>query len=126
MRQLIQVAAPGPGPYLLIGTYLPLKSLWQLPAFIRLSGRVGEQLKATPGVVCYGINSDILRRRFWTCSVWNAGSQESVQDFVYSGAHAETLTKVAAWAGGREAFARWTSPNPAVDFDELLRRLPPG
>ena len=125
MQQEYSVSEPGPGPFLFVGTYLPMQRWRDLPAFFRLVGRVHDQMKANPGVMRVGINSRFLTKEFWTCSVWRVGSEQAIQDFVQSGAHAEALKKSAQWSRGKTAFARWTSPSPAMDFEELLRRLPP-
>jgi hypothetical protein len=96
-----------------------------VPAFFKLAGRVNAQMKATPGVVRVGINMHLLSKQFWTCSVWRPGSDQAIQDFVQSGAHLEALRVSARWSAGKTAFARWTSPSAAMDFDQLLTRLPP-
>jgi hypothetical protein len=125
MRQQYSVSEPGPGPFLFVGTYLPMQRWRDMPAFLKLVGKVHAQMKRSEGVVRVGVNSSFLFREFWTCSVWRMGSDQAIQDFVHSGAHVEALRKSAQWSGGKTAFARWMSPSPAMDFNELLRRLPP-
>ena len=126
MRREFSVSKPGAGPFLHIGTYLPMKRYRDIPAFVQLSERVNQQLRQTPGVVRVGVAARLLSRQFWTCSIWQASDEETIQDFVHSGPHAEAIRKAAKWSTGAEGFARWTTSSAsAIHWDELFRRLPP-
>lgn len=124
MEQMFNVSAPGEGPFLCVATYLPLAKWRHLFKFIGLSNRVSAQMKKTPGVVRFGLRANLLGNEFWTCSVWRAeGAEFAVQDFTEAGSHRDAVAQSPALTDGTEAFARWTSASPEIDWAEALRRL---
>ncbi|MDE3181448.1 MAG: hypothetical protein KGM47_17530, partial [Acidobacteriota bacterium] len=44
-----------------VATFLPVKRWWSIPAFLKMSLRVEAQLKHTPGLLRYGLKTDLPR-----------------------------------------------------------------
>ena len=86
-----------------------------------MSGRVEEQLRRTEAVVRYGLKTDLLRKRFWTFSVWN--NPQAIEPFVNSEPHATAVKKFAEWAAEGAAFVQWENADGKIVWDEAERRL---
>lgn len=56
--------------YVVMVSRLPLTRRALIPAFLGASLRIGKQLKASQGLVTYGLKADLLRSVFWTYSAW--------------------------------------------------------
>lgn len=56
--------------YLVLLTQLPLKRFRDLGAFLHYTWRIQRQLRRTPGLLGYSLLARILKRQFWTLSVW--------------------------------------------------------
>ena len=56
--------------YLALLSYLPLNRYSKIFAFMRFSGQINKQLRATPGAIGYSMRAKLFTRRFWTLSVW--------------------------------------------------------
>ncbi len=63
----------------------------------------------------------VLRKRFWTLSVWD--DRGSVRAFVGAGPHEVAVQRFADWAGEGAAFVEWTSRDGRLDWKEALERL---
>ncbi len=79
------VAQPEPErEYLALVSYLPLRGIRKLPAFLRYSQEVRQQLARSRGLIGFSLRASagFLRRRFWTLSVWE--DERALSDFVKS------------------------------------------
>jgi len=104
-----------------VATYLPVGKWRHVISFLRMSGRVEQQLKQTKGVVRYGLKTDLPHKRFWTYSVWE--SRQFIGPFVTSEPHATAVRKFGEWAGEGAAFVQWDSSDGRIDWEEAGRRL---
>jgi hypothetical protein len=82
---------------------------------------VEQQLKGTQGLVRYGLKADLLRRRFWTFSVWV--DKASVNAFVNSGPHVAAVERFPDWAGEGAAFVEWNSSDGSINWKDAAERL---
>ncbi len=72
-------------------------------------------------MISYGLRAELLRRHFWTLSVWK--DRASANAFVSSEPHAAAVRKFQKWAGSGTGFVHWNSSDGTIDWDEALRRL---
>jgi hypothetical protein len=56
--------------YLCIASFNRLLRWPDVPTFMRLTFRVQNQLSQSRAVVRYGFKANLLRRHFWTFSIW--------------------------------------------------------
>lgn len=111
-----QVRRPEPArDYLVLLSRLPLTRLSALPRFLLDSRRIEAQLRATPGLVGYGLYAELLALRFWTLSAWE--DEAALQAFVSAQPHAAVMDATRGGAMGPTTFVRWRLPGAA---------LPPG
>lgn len=104
-----------------VATVLPLRRWQDVLPFLLLTLQVGKQLHTSPGLVRYRVKAGLLRRRFWTLSVWR--TQVAMQAFVRTGTHALAVTRFSEWAAPGAAFAEWYSPTKRVTWREAFERL---
>jgi len=78
--------------YLVMLSYLPLKRSWRIPQYFRHVMRIQKQLDRAPGLVEYTLQAEILRKKFWTLSVWE--DEKALYKFVKTKPHAETMAKI--------------------------------
>jgi hypothetical protein len=124
MEQTVEVAPPGAGPYLLIATYLPLTHWRHLFQFFKLSSQIQQEMRKTPGVIRFSVRAKVLRKQFWTCSVWKMpGAEDRVESFVYSGNHNGAVNAFAHWDNKGQSFVRWTSDSTEIRWPDVLKRL---
>ena len=71
--------------YLALLSYLELKRFRMIPRFLRYSNEVQRQLSQTSGVVGYSLLAQLLRRHFWTLSVWD--DERALMAFVSTRPH---------------------------------------
>jgi hypothetical protein len=107
--------------YLLVATYLPLKSFWKIIPFIRLSSKIEAQLRESNGIVRYALKTDMPRRRFWTLSAWT--NREDMTQFSRSEPHRTAMKKFFEWGTDDARIAEWISPDEKIDWAEAERRL---
>lgn len=101
----MQLVVPDTGrTYLALLSFLPLRSLFRLPAFIRYAFAVRRQVEAAPGAVGYSMNQDPLHLHFWTLSVW--GDEAHLGSFVEALPHALVMDALQNDMGPT-AFVRW-------------------
>lgn len=100
----VRPAAPGRN-YLVLASYLPLRHFRALPGFFRFSAEIRRQLGRTSGLIGYSLDAQLLRRRFWTLSVWE--DRDSLRTFVAALPHSRVMTALAPHMG-RSRFAEWT------------------
>lgn len=107
--------------FLCIATFLPLRRWRDVVPFIRLSMKIESQIKQTPGLVRYGLKTNLPRKHFWTLSVWN--DRMAVRDFVEAEPHQTAVRLFEQWAGPGAAFVEWESSQPAFTWADALERL---
>jgi len=100
-------ATPDPdATYVVMGTYLPLRGYRFIPRFLADTMKVRRQLAGADGLVGYALDAHLLRKEFFTVSVWE--SREAVERF----ARAEPHTAVARTTPkrmGHSVFRTWTA-----------------
>ena len=91
--------------YVALLSYLPLKAYRKIPAFVRYTQQVQQQLASTPGVAGYSVQAQLLRRRFWTLSAWE--SEAALVDFVRHAPHSDVMRALAGQMG-KTSITKWT------------------
>lgn len=104
-----------------VATVLPIRRWQDVLPFLLLTWQIGKQLRASPGLVGYRVKAGLLRRRFWTLSVWR--TKVAMQAFVRIGVHAQAVSRFSEWAAPGAAFAEWYSPKKRVTWREAFERL---
>jgi heme-degrading monooxygenase HmoA len=107
--------------FLLVATYLPLRSYWKVIPFIRLSLKIEAQLRSSRGIVRYELRTDIPHKRFWTLSVWT--SRDDMALFSRSEPHRTAMMKFYDWGTDEAGIAEWTATDGRIDWTEAHKRL---
>ena len=107
--------------YIHVATFLPPKSWKYIFSFYRLSSRVLKQIKESEGAINYAVKGNLLKKYFWTLSIWR--DNNSLRRFIMEEPHATAVRKFTEWAGEGSAFVEWTSPNNTIDWPEALKKL---
>jgi quinol monooxygenase YgiN len=104
-------------------SYLPLKSIWRVPAFFFYTLQVVRQLEHASGLIGYSVLSRPLQKRFWTLSAWN--DDASLRAFVQAPPHLRLMTALAPHMG-ETRFERWLvkASQLPLAWDDALSRLP--
>lgn len=125
MSELSWITIREPDPtreYVLMLTYLPLKSFRTIPRFKRYTREIEKDLQRSEGIVGFSIVSQALRRRFWTLSAWE--DDTALMNFVYQLPHNEAVKEL---KGDLTEFrrVRWTACGSELppDWEESLARL---
>ncbi len=107
--------------YVVLLSYLPLKSYFKLPMFFRFTSQINAQLRATPGVIGYTMRAKLFTRRFWTLSVWD--NDKALMEFVAKVPHSEAMQKIAPYMD-KTNFWRWKLPSSEIPprWDDAMRR----
>ncbi|MBM3939477.1 MAG: hypothetical protein FJ318_01010 [SAR202 cluster bacterium] len=111
----------GNQPYLHVATFLPVRRFRDVPAFIRLALASKRQAEAAPGHVASALKASLLKRRFWTVSVWR-GRAAMVAN-TRNAPHSHAVARMADWAGEGACFAEWTDEAATVDWATAMARL---
>lgn len=90
-------------------------------SFQRLSSKVLKQIKENEGAINYAVKGNLLKKHFWTFSIWR--DNNSLRRFIMEEPHATAVRKFIEWAGEGSAFVEWTSPNNTIDWSEALKKL---
>ncbi len=108
--------------YLVLASYLRLKRLGQLPRFMRYTQAIRGQLKGTEGAIGYSLRAKVLRRDFWTLSVWE--SEEALREFVRAEPHGGVMRSLVPHMGPTK-FVRWKAQGSQVppSWGEADRRM---
>ena len=90
--------------YVALLSELPLETFRALPAFLSYAREIDAHLKRAPGLIGYSMKARLLRKMFWTLSVWE--STAALKAFVDERPHDEAM---AALQGkmGRTRFIQW-------------------
>src|SRR5262249_37003930 len=94
-----------PGPdYLVMASYLPLKSVWATERVFRGVSAVRRQLAAADGLVGYTLRARPLARDYWTLSVWR--SEMALREFMRTPPHVSLMKSLRPVMGATK-FAQW-------------------
>jgi hypothetical protein len=80
------------GTYIVMSSKLPLQRHRSMVGFLRDTWSVRRQLARTTGLVGYALNADLVRRTFWTFSVWS--DQASLDAFAASEPHRTIIRRL--------------------------------
>ena len=83
--------------YVAMASRLPLRRHRAVPGFLRDTLRIRRQLAGSPGLVGYGLKADLLRKTFWTFSVWE--DQAAIDAFARTDPHREVVRRLATHMG---------------------------
>ncbi len=97
--------------YLVLLSYLPLRTYGKIPAFLRYTLQIQRQLRNTAGAVGYSMRAKVLSRKFWTLSVWE--SEHALMDFVARIPHGEVMKTLSLHMSATK-FTRWKLQGSAV------------
>jgi hypothetical protein len=78
--------------YVVMASRLPLRSYRFIPGFLRDTLQIRRQLGQTPGLVGYTLNAGLVRKTFWTFSVWE--DQASLDKFAASDPHRRIIGRL--------------------------------
>lgn len=96
---------PEPGrEYIALITYLPLTTHWIIPKFLYLTGQIQKQLGTSEGAVGYSLIAYILKKEFWTMSVWV--DEDTLSRFVETGAHLRTMRDLSRFLSPERRFVK--------------------
>ncbi len=90
--------------YLALLSYLPLRSFRMIPKFLQYARQTQQQLASAKGLVGYSMHAQILRRRFWTLSVWE--DQNALSEFVHTAPHGRIMQELVPHMGNTQ-FEEW-------------------
>ncbi len=103
-------------------TFFPVRRWRHVIPFLRMSSRVQKQLSGTSGLVRFGLKTSVIRKRYWTYSVW--ADRASIDAFMQIEPHATAMTKLNQWVDpGKFAFVSWGSSDDSINWKEGLDRL---
>ena len=107
--------------YLVLLSYLPLRTYRKVPAFLLYTFKIQGQLRETAGVIGYSLRAKIWSRNFWTLSAWE--SDRVLMDFVARAPHGEVMKKLRPYMGPTK-FTKWIALGSAMppDWDDAIRR----
>jgi hypothetical protein len=106
--------------YLALLSYLPLKTYWAIPAFLRFTFQIQKQLRGTPGISGYSLRAKPMSRQFWTLSAWD--SETALMDFITKVPHSQAMKALLPHMGPTN-FTRWKVPGSAlpVKWEEAMQ-----
>ena len=107
--------------YVVLLTFLPLRSYLRIPLFFRFTQGIQAQLATTPGVVGYSLRAQPLSKRFWTLSAWE--SEAALRAFVAEAPHSSSMRDLAPHMAPTR-FTRWRLRGAELPprWDDALRR----
>ena len=107
--------------YLALLSYLPVKRYRTIPRFLEYTGRIRAQLDESRGVVGYSVRAQILKRDFWTLSVWE--NESRLMEFVQHGFHSGVMIVLRQDMGATN-FVRWKVRGADIppSWGDALRR----
>jgi heme-degrading monooxygenase HmoA len=78
--------------YVAMASRLPLRRYRSVPGFLRDTLAIRRQLAGAPGLVGYALNAELMKKTFWTFSVWR--DQESLDAFAASDPHRQITARL--------------------------------
>jgi heme-degrading monooxygenase HmoA len=73
------------GEYVVTTTRLPLRQHRHIPAVMAATVRIARQLARSDGLIGYSLHAQLVRKTFWTMSVWQTA--DDLDRFVRSDVH---------------------------------------
>ena len=102
----VTLSRPDPDwEYLVLLSELPLKRFRDLGAFLLYTWRIQGQLRHTPGLLSYSLLARILKRQFWTLSVWE--DEAALRQFATAHPHSYVMQALQGKMG-QMRFVRWS------------------
>jgi len=83
--------------YVVMASRLPLRRSRSVPGFLRDTLAIRRQLASADGLVGYALDANLLRRTFWTFSVWV--DAEHLEAFAASDPHRRIIARLAPLMG---------------------------
>jgi len=108
--------------YLVMASFLPLKSLAATVRFMRYVLAIRKQLRTAEGLIGYALWAKPMSKRYWTLSVW--GSEDALHRFMATMPHAHVMKDLHPRMNPTK-FVRWNvaSSSAQPTWDEALARL---
>jgi hypothetical protein len=78
--------------YVVMASHLPLAHYRAVPGFLRDTLAIRKQLAGAPGMVGYGLKADLVRKQFWTYSVWR--DEQALHEFARSAPHRLIMSRL--------------------------------
>jgi quinol monooxygenase YgiN len=78
--------------YLAMASRLPLKRHRSIPGFLRDTLAIRRQLARADGMIGYALDAELVRKTFWTFSVWQ--DQASLDAFASSDPHRAIIRRL--------------------------------
>jgi hypothetical protein len=88
-----------------MGSHLPLRGYRYVPRFLLHSLKIRRQLAQADGLIGYALNAQLLRKEFWTVSVWR--TRDDLERFAKANPHS-TITQTKPRRMAESAFVFWT------------------
>lgn len=110
--------------YLVLLSFLPLKSYLRIPTILSKTFTVQRQLSTTPGVIGYSLLTQPLALRFFTLSVWTR--EEALSTFVRTEPHKRVMRDILPLLHqDKSKFLRWNvkGKNLPVSWKDALKRF---
>lgn len=107
---------------LVMASRLEVKSLRDVPGFLRASMTLLRQARRSPGAVGVSLKAELFKRTFWTVSAWT----DKAAVYAYAGAEPHKSTVGRKRAVMREStFVFWTTTAEElpIEWDEVRRRI---
>ena len=103
-------------------SYLSLASFRSLPLFLHYALKVQLQLGKAEGLIGYSTHARLLKRKFWTLSIWE--NEQSLRVFVEQSAHGASMKSLDGKAD-ESGFTSWAvnGSAPALDWADARERL---
>jgi quinol monooxygenase YgiN len=107
--------------YVVLLSFLPLNSAWQLPRLVLSMTRVRRQLRTSPGLIGYSLAAQLGAKQFWTLSVWE--DEAALRTFVAAPPHLPVMTTMSPYLG-KTRFVRWNVKGTELplQWDDALKR----
>ena len=108
--------------YVVMASRLPLARYRDIPRFLRASLDIRRQLANSEGLVGYGLDARLLRRTFWTLSVWR--NEADLATFAHADPHDRHVRRIRPLMN-TSTFVTWTVPGAQlpVTWAQARRRV---
>lgn len=108
--------------FVVLLSYLPLKSYWGVLPFFSYTAHVAWQLAGARGLVGYSLLARPFKKQFWTLSAWR--NEGALRAFVQHPPHVRVMTALAPYMA-KTKFVRWTVKGFELPlrWDDVLGRL---
>ena len=110
------------GDFVVLASYLPLKTYWKVLPFVFYTVQVVDQLSTAHGLLGYSLLARPLSKRFWTLSAWQ--NENALRAFVQQPPHVRIMAALAPHMAETQ-FVHWTVKGSQLplQWDDALRRF---